>query len=298
MKMLLLGANGQLGQELHRSLAAQASVVAATRGGRLGNGDACETVDLAMPEQLSALVDRTAPDVVINAAAYTAVDRAEDDSDSAFRINAQAPEVLAHSCAQRDILLVHYSTDYVFDGQAAQPYGEEHAAAPLNVYGASKWAGEQAIRASGARHLIFRTAWVYAAHGRNFLLSMLQRARQGEALRVVADQYGTPTPVWLIADITARVIAQHPHAQGTYHLTANGGTHWQGFAQILLNEAAVLGLIDHAPSVAAISSADYPTRARRPAYSRLDTSKLQHLIGEELPDWTRALDRVLESLPR
>lgn len=298
MKILLLGANGQLGQELHRSLSTQASVVAATRSGRLSAGAACEIVDLAEPEPLSALVDRVAPDVVINAAAYTAVDRAEDEPDEAYCLNAQAPEVLAIRCAQRDILLVHYSTDYVFDGQAAHPYGEEQAAAPLNVYGASKWAGEQAIRASGARHLIFRTAWVYAAHGRNFLLSMLQRARQGEPLRVVADQHGTPTPAWLIADISARVISQHPRAHGTYHLTANGGTHWQGFAQTLLNEAAVLGLIEHAPTVAAISSADYPTRARRPAYSRLDTSKLQALIGEELPDWTRALDRVLESLPR
>jgi dTDP-4-dehydrorhamnose reductase len=298
MKLLLLGANGQLGQALHRSLSAHASVVAATRDGQLFNGDACEVLDLAVAEQLSAVVDRIAPDVVINAAAYTAVDRAEDEPNAAFCINAQAPEVLAHSCARRDILLVHYSTDYVFDGQAAHPYAEEHAAAPLNVYGASKWAGEQAIRASGARHLIFRTAWVYAAQGRNFLLSMLQRARQGEPLRVVADQHGTPTPAWLIAEVTARVLTQHPHAQGTYHLTANGGTHWHGFAQTLLNEAAVLGLIDHAPAVAAIRSADYPTRARRPAYSRLDTSKLQDLLGEEFPDWTLALDRVLESLQR
>lgn len=296
MKILLLGANGQLGHELRRSLSPIASVVAATRSGRLDDGSACEAVDLDSLDLLPALMKQLAPDLVVNAAAYTAVDRAEDEPDAAFRINAQAPALLAQACADAGITMVHYSTDYVFDGQATRPYSEDDATAPLGVYGQSKLAGEQAIRASGARHLIFRTAWVYGARGRNFLLSMLQRARQGDALRVVADQHGTPTPAWLIADITARVIAGHPQAEGTYHLTANGGTHWQGFAQTLLNEAAVLGLIDHAPSVTAIGSADYPTRAARPAYSRLDNSKLQNLLGEEMPDWSRALDPVLESL--
>ncbi|GGD59029.1 dTDP-4-dehydrorhamnose reductase [Pseudoxanthomonas indica] len=298
MKILLLGANGQVGHELRRSLATRAHVVAATRDGRLDDGGECEVADFDAPDQLPRLVSRIAPDVVVNAAAYTAVDRAEEDPDAAFRTNAHAPAALARACLEAGITLVHYSTDYVFDGQAAHPYDENHATAPLSVYGASKLAGEQAIRDSGARHLIFRTAWVYGTRGRNFLLAMLQRARQGEALRVVADQYGTPTPAWLIADVTARVLAEHPHAEGTYHLTANGGTHWQGFAQTLLNEAAVLGLLAQAPSVTPIRSVDYPTRVTRPSYSRLDNSKLQNLLGEELPEWTTALDRVLESLRR
>lgn len=296
MRILLLGANGQVGHELRRSLLTIASMVAATRTGRLDDGAPCEVADLESLDQLPTLVEKVAPDLVVNAAAYTAVDRAEDEREAAFRINAEAPAVIAQTCAAAGIALVHYSTDYVFDGQATRPYSEGDATAPLGVYGASKLAGEEAIRASGARHLIFRTAWVYGARGRNFLLSMLQRARQREALRVVADQHGTPTPAWLIADITARVIAEHSHAEGTYHLTANGGTHWQGFAQTLLNEAAVLGLLSQAPTVSPIRSADYPTRAARPAYSRLDNSKLQNLLGEEMPDWTRALDPVLESL--
>lgn len=298
MKVLLLGANGQVGHELRRSLGAMASVIAATRSGQLDDGTACETVDLQAVGQLPTLIQRLAPDIIVNAAAYTAVDRAEDERETAFRINADAPAALAQACASHGIMLVHYSTDYVFDGQATLPYSEDDATAPLGVYGQSKLAGEEAIRSSGARHLIFRTAWVYGARGRNFLLSMLQRARQREALRVVADQHGTPTPAWLIADITARVIADQPHAEGTYHLTANGGTHWQGFAQTLLNEAAVLGLIGQAPTVTPIGSADYLTRAARPAYSRLDNSKLQNLLGEEMPEWTRALDPVLESLAR
>ena len=298
MKILLLGANGQVGHELRRSLSTRANVIAATRDGHLDDGGECEVADFDAPDQLPRLVTRIAPDVVVNAAAYTAVDRAEEDPDAAFRTNAHAPAALARACAEAGIILVHYSTDYVFDGQAAHPYDENHATAPLSVYGASKLAGEQAIRDSGARHLIFRTAWVYGTRGRNFMLAMLQRARQGEALRVVADQYGTPTPAWLIADVTARVLAEHPHAEGTYHLTANGGTHWQGFAQTLLNEAAVLGLLAQAPSVTPIRSVDYPTRVARPRYSRLDNSKLQNLLGEELPEWTTALDRVLESLRR
>lgn len=295
-KILLLGANGQVGHELRRSLAPLGEVIATTRSGTLPDGGACEVADFDQPDTLPALVDRIAPDLVVNAAAHTAVDRAEDDPEPAFRANAEAPARLAQACARRDIALVHYSTDYVFNGRGTRPYGEDDATAPLGVYGQSKAAGEQAIRDAGAKHLIFRTAWVYGARGGNFLLTMLRLGKDRDELRVVADQYGTPTPAWLIADVTAKVLAQHPQANGTYHLTAAGGTHWQGFAQTLLEEAHSLGIIARMPVVTPIRTKDYPTRASRPAYSRLDISKLQNLLGEELPDWTRALDPVMDAV--
>ena len=296
MNILLLGANGQVGHELRRSLAPLGSIVATTRSGILPDGAACEVADFNDPESLRALVDRIAPDLVVNAAAYTAVDRAEDETDAAFRANAEAPGVLANACASRGIPLVHYSTDYVFDGQGTRPYSEGDATGPTGVYGASKLAGEAAIRAAGARHLIFRTAWVYGARGGNFLLTMLRLGKDRDELRVVADQHGTPTPAYLIADITAQVLREHPQAEGTYHLTAAGGTHWQGFAQAIIEQAHTLGVLERAPKVTPIRTEDYPTRARRPAYSRLDISKLQNLLGEELPDWTQALDRVMDDV--
>lgn len=296
MKILLLGANGQVGHELRRSLAPLGEIVATTRSGALPDGTPCEVADFDQPGTLGDLVDRIAPDLVVNAAAYTAVDRAEDDRDAAFRANAEAPARLAEACARRGTPLVHYSTDYVFDGQGTRPYSEDDATAPIGAYGESKLAGEEAIRASGAHHLIFRTAWVYGARGGNFLLTMLRLAKDRDELRVVADQHGTPTPAWLIADVTAKVLAKHPQATGTFHLTAAGGTHWQGFAQAIVEEAHGLGVIARAPVVTPIRTQDYPTRAQRPTYSRLDISKLQALLGEELPDWTRALDPVMDAV--
>ena len=297
MKMLLLGANGQVGQELLCALAPLGQVVATTRSGVLPDGSACEVADFDQPDSLAVLLQRIRPDVVVNAVAYTAVDRAEEDRDAAWRANAEAPGVLARWCAQASVPLVHYSTDYVFDGQGKRAYREDDETAPLGVYGASKLAGEEEIRAAGGRHLIFRTAWVYASHGQNFLRTMLRVGAEREELKVVADQVGTPTPAALIADVTAQAI-QHPEAlSGTWHLTANGETSWHGFAEAIFEEAQARGLITRRPKVLPITTAEYPTKAQRPAYSRLDTGRLQADLGIVLPDWREGLVRVMDQLP-
>lgn len=296
MRILLLGANGQVGTELRRSLAPAHEVVAATRRGELPGGGRCETADLDVPGSLRALVERVAPDVVVNAAAYTAVDRAETEEAAALRANAEAPAVLAEACAARAARLVHYSTDYVFDGQGDRPYREDDATAPLGAYGRTKLAGERAIRASGARHIILRTAWVYAAHGSNFLLTMLRLGRERDTLRVVADQVGSPTPAALIADVTARLLDHDGVRSGTWHLTASGHTSWHGFAMAIFEEAARRGLLQRAPEVLPIGTADYPTPARRPAWSVLDVAALQRDFGVALPHWRDALSGVLATL--
>jgi dTDP-4-dehydrorhamnose reductase len=296
MKVLLFGANGQVGHALRRSLAPVAEVVCTTRTGMLADGSACEAADFDRPAELPGLIARIAPDVVVNAAAYTAVDRAEEDRDAAFRANAEAPGAIAAACATRDIRLVHYSTDYVFDGTATRPYREDDPTAPLGVYGASKLAGEQEIQDSGAHHMIFRTAWVYAAHGNNFLKTMLRLARERDELRVVADQVGTPTPASLIADVTAVAVRRPPAHSGLWHLTAAGSTTWHGFAEAIFAGAVATGLLPKAPGVVPIRSCDYPTPARRPAYSCLDTSRLQHDLEIRLPDWDLVLADVLAGL--
>jgi len=298
MTVLLLGANGQVGHELRRALAPLGHIVCTTRSGRLEDGSCCETADFDQPEGLAVLLDRMAPTLVVNAAAYTAVDKAEEDRDAAFRANAQAPGVLACWCAAHGVPLVHYSTDYVFDGQGTAPYPEDAPTAPLGVYGESKLAGEAAIRAAGGRHLIFRTAWVYAAHGKNFLLTMLRVGAQRDELRVVSDQIGTPTPAALIADITAQVLQQGGEPSGTWHLTAAGQTSWHGFAQAIFERAVAKGLLAHAPEVLAIPTSEYPTPAKRPAYSCLDIRRLQADFGLILPSWETGLDRVIAQLPR
>lgn len=295
MRILLLGGNGQLGTELRRSLASLGEVVVATLSGTL-DGAACETADFGRPDSLPTLVERVAPDIVVNAAAHTAVDRAEEERDASFRINAEAPGALAAACAQRDALLVHYSTDYVFDGHGTRPYREDDPTAPPGVYGASKLAGEQAVRASGCRHLIFRTAWVYAAHSHNFLRTMLRIGAEREELRVVADQMGTPTPAALIADVTAQVLQQSPQKSGLWHLTPLGHTSWHGFAEAIFVGAVERGLLARAPRVTAITTTDYPTPAARPTYSVLDTTALQRDFGITLPDWREGLARVLDEL--
>lgn len=293
MTVLLFGGNGQLGQELRRALAPLGQVVATTRSGTLPDGSACEVADFNAPASLIALLDRVHPDVVINAAAYTAVDRAEDDRDAAWRANAEAPGVIARWCAAAGVPMVHYSTDYVFDGQGTRPYREEDATAPLGAYGGSKLDGEQAIRAAGGRHLIFRTAWVYASHSANFLRTMLRVGAERDVLRVVADQVGTPTPAALIADVTAQAL-QHPGGlSGTWHLTANGETSWHGFAEAIFAEAVAAGKLARAPKVEAITTAEYPTPAKRPAYSGLDVSKLEADFGIALPSWQDGLKRVI-----
>ncbi|WP_282266860.1 dTDP-4-dehydrorhamnose reductase [Stenotrophomonas sp. PS02298] len=293
MSLLVFGGTGQLGRELLRALAPLGPIVAATRSGKLADGSSCELADFDAPDSLPALLDRLQPSVVINAAAYTAVDRAEQEPEAAFRANAQAPGIIARWCAANGVPMVHYSTDYVFNGQGKAPYVEEDAAAPLGVYGASKRDGEDAVRAAGGRHLIFRTAWVYASHGSNFLRTMLRVGAGRDELRVVADQMGTPTSAALIADVTALTL-QHPgQLSGTWHLTASGQTSWHGFAEAIFAEAVSAGLLAKAPAVQAISSAEYPTPAKRPAWSVLDSRRLQRDFGIDLPAWQEGLRQVI-----
>jgi dTDP-4-dehydrorhamnose reductase len=298
MRVLLLGGNGQVGTECRRSLAPLGELVIATRNGQLQDGTACEMADFDRPATLAGLIARVAPDVVVNAVAYTAVDRAESEPDAAFRANAEAPRRIADACAQRDALLLHYSTDYVFDGRGTLPYREGDPTAPLGIYGASKLAGEQAVRDSGARHLIFRTAWVYAAHGKNFLRTMLRLAAERDELRVVADQIGAPTSAALIADISAQALGQSFGQSGTWHLTATGATSWYGFAVAIIDGAQARGLLTRRPRILPITTADYPTPAARPAYSVLDTTALQHDFDLRLPPWQDGLGQVLDSIVR
>ncbi|MGQ5316156.1 dTDP-4-dehydrorhamnose reductase [Xanthomonas arboricola pv. corylina] len=297
MTTLVFGANGQVGTELLRALAADGAVQATTRSGQLPDGSACETADFDAPQTLTSLLDRIGPSRVVNAAAYTAVDRAEQDRDGALRANATSPGVIAAWCASNDVPLVHYSTDYVFDGQGTAPYPEDAQTSPLGVYGETKLAGEEAIRASGAQHLILRTAWVYASHGANFLRTMLRVGAERDELRVVADQVGTPTPAALIADVTAQLLRQRtPDTSGTWHLTAAGQTSWHGFAEAIFQQAVSAGLLSRAPRVVPITTADYPTPAKRPAYSRLSIDKLQRDFDIVLPDWQLGLQRVIAEI--
>lgn len=295
MKLLLFGGTGQVGTELRRSLAGFGEVVFATRNGILADIP-CETADFNAPDTLAPLIERVAPDIVVNAAAYTAVDAAEDDAAAAFRANAGAPQAIAEACRRRDALLVHYSTDYVFNGRGGRPYGEDDPAAPIGVYGASKLAGELAIRGSGARHLIFRTAWVYATHGRNFLRTVLRLASERDELRVVADQIGSPTPAALIADVTAHVLAQSPMHSGLWHLTTSGQASWHAFAEAIMAQAVDRRLLPRKPLIVPITTADYPTRAARPAFSVLDCRRLETEFGITLPHWHDALGDVLDGL--
>jgi dTDP-4-dehydrorhamnose reductase len=296
MTVLLFGGNGQVGQELLRALAPLGTVIATTRSGQLPDGTACEVADFGQPQALPALLDRLQPSLVVNAAAYTAVDRAEQDADAAFAVNAQAPGVIAHWCAAHDVPFVHYSTDYVFDGQGRFPYLEDAPTAPLGVYGASKRDGEEAVRAAGCRHLIFRTAWVYASHSANFLRTMLRVGAERDALRVVADQIGTPTPAALIADVTAQALQHRGQLSGTWHLTASGQTSWHGFAEAIFAEALAAGLMAKVPVVKAIPSNEYTGSALRPLWSVLDNRKLQRDFAIVLPTWEDGLKQVIAVL--
>lgn len=297
MKLLLLGGNGQVGHELRRSLAPLGELIVTTRDGRLADGSACEAIDLARSDAIAPLVERVRPDVVVNATAYTAVDRAESEREQAMRVNAEAPHRLALACASIGAPLVHYSTDYVFNGEATTPYREDAPTSPLGAYGESKLAGEQAIRDSGVAHLILRTAWVYGLHGHNFMRTMLRLGSERDELRVVADQVGSPTPAWLIADLTARAIGQGVRDADTLHLVAGGATTWHGFAEAIFDEAVANGLVARRPRVEPITTAEYPTPAKRPAYSVLDTSALQARLGVEVPAWRDALAHTFSRLP-
>lgn len=274
MRILLTGATGQVGWELRKTLAPLGEVRVFDRFG----------LDLADAPVLVATVRALQPDVVVNAAAYTAVDKAEAERDLAFAVNATAPRVLAEEARRIGALLVHYSTDYVFDGEKADPYVEEDATRPINAYGASKLAGEQAILASGCRHLILRTSWVYGPRGKNFYLTMLRLARERPELKVVDDQVGAPTSSLEIARATATLLAKG--SQGLYHMSAAGETTWCGFARAILERAG------SATPVVAIRTAEYPTPAKRPRNSRLDCSKLRAEHGVSLARWDEALAEV------
>jgi dTDP-4-dehydrorhamnose reductase len=294
MKLLLFGANGQVGWELQRALAPLGELVA------LGRGEA----DLTRPP--GALIEKHRPQVVVNAAAYTAVDRAESEPDLAMRINGAAVGEMAQAAARAGALLVHYSTDYVFDGSKDAPYVETDPTAPLSVYGRSKLAGEEAIRAvSGGEHLIFRTSWVYAARGQNFARTILRRALALDRLQVVADTFGVPTGAELIADVTALAVhalrgggprAGAP-APGTYHLVPSGATTWHGYASHLIELARAAGLPIRvaAADIAAVPSSTFPAPARRPLNSRLDNARLAGAFGLALPDWRQPLPRLVDA---
>ncbi len=306
MRILLLGANGQVGFELQRSLAPLGEVIPATRNGELANGRACLRADLAEPVSLAQAMEVANADVIVNAAAYTAVDRAEQEPDLADRINHLALAQIGDWGARHDALVVHYSTDYVFDGSARRPYREADAPAPHGVYGRSKLAGEEALRGSGAAYLIFRTAWVYAARGGNFLRTMLRLGAEREELRIVADQVGAPTPAGWIADATATALQRwrDTHASatrsldGVYHLVAGGQCTWFEFAEAIFREASSRGLIARVPRVVPIATADYPTPARRPAYSVLDCGRLESVFGLQLGGWPKGLSAVLGEIAR
>jgi len=308
MTILLLGANGQLGRSLlaHGGLAARGRVVAASRDGTLPDGGQGEVGDLADPVNLAALLDRVQPQVIINAAAYTAVDRAEQEEALATRVNATAVGELGSWAVAHDALVVHYSTDYVFDGQSPTPYLPNHPPAPLGAYGRSKLAGELALRASGAAHLILRTAWVYAPHGRNFMRTMLRLAAERDELKVVADQHGSPTPTRLIVDGTLAALdrwqtadaSERAQLTGTYHLVSSGCTSWHGFASAIVEQAHAAGLLAKAPSVLPIGTAEFPTPATRPAWSVLDSSSFARQFGVTLPDWRDGLHVVIGELAK
>ena len=306
MKIVLLGANGQLGQAFVKdgSLAKLGALISVTRRGQLADGTHCEACDLSNPEELAALLERIHPKIIINAAAYTAVDRAEENEAVATRINGGAVAAMGAWAAANEALVMHYSTDYVFDGHGKLPYTVDAPTSPLSAYGRSKLAGELALDASGAHHMTFRIAWVYAAHGHNFLLTMLRIGAERDTLRVVADQYGAPTPTHLIVNGTMLALkawlyaspAEQSAIEGTYHLAANGSTTWHGFATAIFDEAHARGLIAAKPIVTAIGTADFPTPARRPAYSVLDNSRFEKQFQIKLPDWRHGLTEVMTEL--
>jgi dTDP-4-dehydrorhamnose reductase len=296
MKILLTGCNGQLGFELQRSLAVLGEVAAMDRS----------RCDLADAESIRAAMHAERPDIVVNAAAYTAVDKAEQEPELALQVNCQGPGVLAAEAQALGALLVHYSTDYVFDGKRETPYREGDATDPAGVYGHSKLLGEQAVGAACERHLILRTSWVYGAHGANFLKTMLRVMRERDALRVVGDQTGAPTGAALIADATAQMLGRYapgarrgePFPYGTYHLAAQGETTWYDYAVLIgrLAREAGVPLKVQPEQVQRIATEEYPLPARRPASSRLDTGKLRSTFDLTLPPWEDGVRQVVQVL--
>lgn len=294
MRILVTGVTGQVGGALVERLQSAASIVAADRA----------TLDLARSDAIPAALDRIAPDLIVNPAAYTAVDRAEEEAALAFRVNAEAPGALARWAAGRGVPLIHFSTDYVFDGAGSRPWREGDPTGPLSVYGASKLAGEDAVRAAGGAHLVIRTSWVYAAQGANFLRTIARLARERAELRIVADQFGAPTSAGGIADAVSRIVRTNGPALaqrfaavgGLIHMAAAGETSWHGFAAAIVDGLKARGTALAVTRVTPIAAADYPTKARRPANSRLDLTRLKEAFGIETMHWKDALAPELDRL--
>jgi len=287
-RILLIGKVGQVGWELRRTLAPMAQVVCVD----------FPEIDLTSGDSIRQWVAQAKPGIVINAAAYTAVDQAESEQDRAMKINGVGPGILAEEAKKSGALLVHYSTDYIFDGTQTAPYVETDAPNPLGTYGRTKLAGDEAVRAAGGPHLIFRLCWVYGARGQNFMLTMMRLAREREKLRVVSDQVGCPTWSRMIAETTAQAVRQCAAAgdlgafSGTYHLAASGSTSWHGFARSIVELMPAEGR--KCSQVEAIATSEYPTPTKRPAYSVLECGKLERTFGLRLPDWEDSLKQVLE----
>lgn len=307
MRILILGGTGQLGRELAVALPPLGEVIVATRDGTRAPGLEAVSVDLDLPVRLREVVRDTRPDVLVNAAAYTAVDKAEQEPESAHQVNAVAPGVLAEEMADQEGLLVHYSTDYVFSGESGRPWRETDPTVPINIYGHSKLGGEEAIRLTGCPHLIFRSSWVYAAHGHNFLRAMLRLGAERDELDVVDDQTGAPTWARDLADATSQVLAglyQHGTAPaeslggrgGTYHLTAAGETTWYGYAKELFTRAVEYGLLKREPGVSPTTSEAFGAPARRPAYSVLHCERVKEAFGISLPPWQDSVAQCLQEL--
>ncbi|MGO4390452.1 dTDP-4-dehydrorhamnose reductase [Variovorax sp. M-6] len=292
MKLLLLGKGGQVGWELQRSLAPLGDLVA------LDSHSTDLHADFSRPEDLAETVLKVRPNVIVNAAAHTAVDKAESEPEFARKLNATAPGVVAQAAQQVGALMVHYSTDYVFDGSGSTPWREDDATAPLSVYGSTKLEGEQLVAQNCARHLIFRTSWVYAARGGNFAKTMLRLARERDRLTVIDDQFGAPTGAELLADVTAHAIRatlSDPAKAGLYHLVAGGETTWHGYARFVLQQAQAAGVPLKAlpEAVEAVPTSAFPTPAVRPHNSRLNADKLQAAFGLKLPHWQVGVARML-----
>jgi dTDP-4-dehydrorhamnose reductase len=292
MRILLTGATGQVGGALQRPLAAIGELATVDR----------RALDLSNPETIAAALDRLRPHLIVNPAAYTAVDLAEDEPDLAFRINSESPGVMARWAAGHDVPLVHFSTDYLFDGSGNVPWLEDSQPAPLSVYGASKLAGEEAIRDAGGRHLIVRTSWIYAAEGRNFLCTIARLARERQELRIVSDQFGAPTSAQIIADVVTSILQRElagdlfRDSRGPINVTASGVTSWHGFATAIVAGLRRRGADLAVKDITPIQAADYPTKAIRPLNSRLDNRRLGRLFNIEAPSWQQALDVELDAL--
>ena len=294
-KILLLGKGGQVGWELQRSLSVLGQVTALD----FDSTEHCG--DFSNPEGVAATVRALAPDVIVNAAAHTAVDKAESEPDFARKLNATTPGLIAQEAAKLNALLVHYSTDYVFDGSGDKPWSETDATGPLSVYGSTKLEGEDLIRASGAKHIILRTSWVYAARGGNFAKTMLRLAQERDRLTVINDQFGAPTGADLLADVTAHAIrhlANKPEDGGLYHCVAGGVTTWFDYAKFVIEQAQKIKpeLQIKATDIAPVPTSAFPTLAKRPNNSRLNTAKLQHTFGLSLPHWQHGVQRMLTEI--